>query len=217
MFPISFPPFLPFPSLKLSCVGPCHFDLPKILPTRAISISLVYTLGFLFASHPSPHTPHSTTRKDEIMYVRFGVIIHYPMGIYKDISISIPSPWQGQRYMRLKSDAVVIRLHIGQSFDSRQRSQHSRQHVCQHWVETVGSVYGSRQILHVGTGLDGSYTLTVRRGGGEDDGGNSQGGNLMMDISLEVSRALKPPRSQHSSLTPCSYSWTSMQTRRPPL
>lgn len=43
-----------------------------------------------------------------------------------------PEEEQGQRYMRLKSDAAVIRLHIGQSLDSRQRSQHPRQHVCQH-------------------------------------------------------------------------------------
>jgi len=56
--------------------------------------------------------------------------------------------------MRLKSDAVVIRLHMGQNLESKQRNQHCRQHVCQHWVETVGSVYGSRQILHAGTGLD---------------------------------------------------------------
>jgi len=65
--------------------------------------------------------------------------------------------------MRLKSDAAVIRLHIGQSLDSRQRSQHPRQHVCQHWVETVGSVYGSRQILHIGAGLDGSYMFMISR------------------------------------------------------
>lgn len=73
--------------------------------------------------------------------------------------------------MRLKSDAAVIRLHMGQSLESKQRNQHSRQHVCQHWVETVGSVYGSRQILHVGAGSDCSYTFTMRRGD-DDDGGD---------------------------------------------
>lgn len=50
-------------------------------------------------------------------------------------------------YTLRKSVAAVIRLQIGQSFvDPRQRSQHSRQQVCQHPVETVGSVYGSIQI-----------------------------------------------------------------------
>ena len=45
--------------------------------------------------------------------------------------------------------APVILLQIGQSFvDPRQRNQHSRQHVCQHPMDTVGSVYGSRQIRH---------------------------------------------------------------------
>lgn len=80
----------------------------------------------------------------------------YKTHLHIDIYVRARVFWERQRYMRLKSDAVVIRLHIGQSLDSRQRSQHSRQHVCQHWVETVGSVYGSRQILHVSAGLDGS-------------------------------------------------------------
>ena len=51
------------------------------------------------------------------------------------------------KYIFLKSVAAVIRLQLGHSFvDPRHRSQHSRQQVCQHPVETVGSVYGSKQI-----------------------------------------------------------------------
>ena len=42
-----------------------------------------------------------------------------------------------------------MRLQIGQSLvEPKQRSQHSRQQVCQHPVDTVGSLYGSRQIRH---------------------------------------------------------------------
>lgn len=52
-----------------------------------------------------------------------------------------------QIYIRRRSVAPVIRLHIGQSFvEPKQRNQHSLQHVCQHPVETVGSLYWSRHI-----------------------------------------------------------------------
>ena len=53
----------------------------------------------------------------------------------------------GQRYTRRRSVAPVIRLHIGHSFvEPRQRSQQSLQQVCQQPVDTVGSLYGSKQI-----------------------------------------------------------------------
>lgn len=57
--------------------------------------------------------------------------------------------WKIHRYTLRKSVAAVMRLQMGQSLvEPRQRSQHPRQQVCQQPVETVGSVYGSRQILH---------------------------------------------------------------------
>lgn len=44
-----------------------------------------------------------------------------------------------------------MRLHMGHSLvDPKHRNQHWRQHVCQHPVDTVGSSYGSRHILHTG-------------------------------------------------------------------
>jgi hypothetical protein len=49
--------------------------------------------------------------------------------------------------------AQVIRLQIGQSFvEPRHLNQHSRQQVCQQPVDTVGSEYGSRQILQRSAG-----------------------------------------------------------------
>ena len=44
------------------------------------------------------------------------------------------------RYIRRKFSALVILLQMGHNRVERQRNQHSRQQVCQHWVETVGSV-----------------------------------------------------------------------------
>lgn len=53
------------------------------------------------------------------------------------------------RYTLRKSVAPVMRLQMGQSLvEPRHLSQHSRQQVCQHPVDTVGSVYGSMQIRH---------------------------------------------------------------------
>ena len=52
-------------------------------------------------------------------------------------------------YTLLNSVAAVILLHIGHNFvDPKHLSQHSLQHVCQQPVETVGSLYGSRQMRH---------------------------------------------------------------------
>ena len=136
-----FPSFL-FSPFNSSYVDPGRSDppspptSPELVPffRSMLSASLcIHTTS----THPTP--PHARTRfgqRRESMYIRTGVIINYPMGIYEDICISMPAEgWvrgEGQRYMRLKSDAAVIRLHIGQSLDSRQRSQHPRQNVCQH-------------------------------------------------------------------------------------
>lgn len=56
---------------------------------------------------------------------------------------------QAYKKTLLKSPAPVIRLQIGQSFvEPKHRSQQSLQQVCQHPVDTVGSVYGEMQIRH---------------------------------------------------------------------
>lgn len=58
---------------------------------------------------------------------------------------------RNHKYIRRRSPGTVMRLHIGQSFvEPRQRIQHPAQHVCQHPVDTVGSSYGSKHILHTG-------------------------------------------------------------------
>jgi len=117
-------------------------------------ISFLFFLECVDSSHQVTKC-HFTTRKDcqPVRQCVRSIPCYYlsPYCYPNDTSKSISTDElvmlrECQRYMRRKSDAVVIRLHIGQSLDSRQRNQHSLQHVCQHWVETVGSVYGSRQI-----------------------------------------------------------------------